>query len=190
MEQFNRDVYKKESLAQQFFGSCLGKIVTLGLLMVVLMVIAIITVPTDSMVKWQMEDNIRELLQDNDGIKGDDIDQAIDNFSNIFTHADTTANDKEIMKVYHKYNKLQVHHHTLFSTARVYNNLHPDGVRVGIGVFTGVIPTVKTSDLLLDVGPVRGDYNKKLVPEEGIPDQDMGENPNLKPYHYQGNPDD
>ena len=190
MDQFNRDVYKKETLAQQFFGSCLGKIITFVVLAVILMVLAIMTVPSDRMVEWQMEDNIRELLQDNDSIKGDDIDQALNNFSNIFTHADTTVNDKEIMGVYHKYNTLQVHRHALYSTARVYNNLHPDGVRVGIGLFTIVIPTVNLSDLLLEVAPVRGDYNKRLVPEMGLPEQDLGENPNLKPYHYKGNPDD
>ena len=44
--------------------------------------------------------------------------------------------------------------------------------------------------LMLDLGPARGKYNEHLAPV-AVPEEDYeAENPNLKPYHYNDNPDD
>ncbi len=190
MDQFNSNTYKKQSLGSEFMHSCLGKIIILTLVIIVLLIIAVMTVPSDQVMAAEMEDNVREFLQDNDSIKGDGIDQAVDNFSNIFTVADSTVDDHEIMEAYHKYNDLRIFKHALYSSAIVFNNLHPMGVRIGVGVFGVVIPTIEYPDLLLDVSAVRREYNKKLIQDVPLPDQYVGENPNLKPYHYKGNPDD
>jgi hypothetical protein len=190
MELYNRNSYKKKSLVAEFFNSCLGKIVILIAICLVLMVVALMSVPSDEKIMAEMNDNIRECIQDNDPIRGDAIDAFVDNINNIFTQADTLRNDKEVMIAYRKYNRLKIYHHALFSTAHILNNMKPEGVRVGIGIFGMVIPTVAFSDLLISAGPARGNYNERLINDAPLPDWDPGENPNINPYHYQGNPDD
>ena len=37
---------------------------------------------------------------------------------------------------------------------------------------------------------VRGEYNKRLIQDVAVPDPYIGENPNVQPFHYKGNPDD
>ena len=34
------------------------------------------------------------------------------------------------------------------------------------------------------------DYNKKLIKDQPVPDLYTGDNPNIQPFHYKGNPDD
>jgi hypothetical protein len=82
-----------------------------------------------------------------------------------------------------------VYDHTAYKTAYLHNTRHPQGVRVGIAIFGKVISTVYYDDMVLDLGPARGDFNERLVP---VPAQDeyFGDNPHLKPYHYKGNPED
>ena len=70
------------------------------------------------------------------------------------------------------------------------NNIHPSGIREGIGIFGIVIPTINYDDFLMSEGPVRGKYNERLIQDQVIPDDYLGDNPMLKPYHYKGNPDD
>ena len=60
---------------------------------------------------------------------------------------------------------------------------------MGIGIFGIVIPTIKYSDLLMNTGAVRGDYGKRLIRDITIPSNYTGDNPNVQPYHYQGDPD-
>lgn len=101
MEQDNRNSYRtKQSLPQEFYHSCLGKIIILLVFLFVLFVIAVITVPSDKKMETEMLDNIRECIQQNDSIKGDAIDDAVANFSRIFTEADTTFDDKEAMEAF------------------------------------------------------------------------------------------
>jgi len=189
MEQFNRDVYKKETLFQQFYHSCLGKIIIFGATAFILFIIGVMTVPNNEMMVATTDDNIQQCLQDNDSTKNDNLDEFFCNISRTFSEADTTLTNQEVYKAYKDYNHMEVYRHAAFSTAHLRNYLHPQGVRVGIGVFGFVISTVRYSDLVLDLGPVRGDYNQKLIQDVVLP-EDLGENPNLKPYHYKGNPDD
>ena len=66
--------------------------------------------------------------------------------------------------------------------------MHPEGTRVGFGIFGVIIPTVLYEDILLDVGPVHKGYEQKLNQEViGKPeDEDLGENPNITEFHYKG----
>ena len=189
MDQFNKNTYKKKSLFQEFYGSCLGKIIILAGFLLVLFIMAVISVPTDTVMLQETEDNIRQCLQDNDSIKGDIIDEMVSNINRTYSEADTTVNDKDIMDAYHKYNTLEVVDHTWYKMTRLINNTHPQGIRVGWGIFGTVISTVYYNDMVLTTGPVRGSYNKKLLQDPLVNDYDSTSNPNLQPYHYQGNPD-
>ncbi len=189
MEQDPKNSYRtKQSVAEEFYHSCLGKIVILLIFLFVLFIVAIMTVPSDEKMETEMMDNIRECIQQNDSIKGDAIDDAVANISRIFTEADTTMNDKEAMEAFHKYNKLEIYRHSFYTTARLRNNLSSEGIRVGIGIYNMVIPTVKYSDIILFVSTIKN-YNKERLIEPVPQDEYVGENPNIKEYHYLGDPD-
>ena len=190
MDQFNSvnsDSYKKKNLAQEFFHSCLGKIVILLGILLGLYIFAIITVPTKKMMLEEAFDNIQECLQDNDSIKADEIDEFINNISRTISVADTTKTNPEVLKTFIKYNDLKVYSHLGFKTVHVINGIYPQGERIGIGIFQTVISTVNYNDLVVTTGAVRGDYNKQLnAPEVPIDSLYQGENPNVEPYHYRG----
>lgn len=190
MDQFNSvnsDSYKKKNLAQEFFHSCLGKIVILLGILLGLYIFAIITVPTKKMMLEEAFDNIQECLQDNDSIKADEIDEFINNISRTISVADTTKTNPEVLKTFIKYNDLKVYSHLGFKTVHVINGIYPQGERIGIGIFQTVISTVNYNDLVVTTGAVRGDYNKQLnAPEVPIDSLYHGENPNVEPYHYRG----
>jgi hypothetical protein len=166
----------------------MGKIVILCILLLILFVIALMTRPSDEKMQSEMMDNIRECIQQNDSIKGDAIDDVVANFGRIFTEADTTENDKEAMDAFNKYNKLEIYRHSFYSTARLRNNLSAEGIRVGIGIFNIVIPTIRYSDIILFVSTIKN-YNKERLIEPMPQDEYVGENPNIKEYHYLGDPD-
>lgn len=189
MEQDARNSYRtQQSVAQEFYHSCLGKIVILAVILLVLFVIAVITVPSEKKMQHETMDNILECIHDNDSIKGDGIDDAVANFGRIFTVADSTDADKEVLEAFHKYNKLEIYRHSFYSTARLRNNLSAEGIRVGVGIFGIVIPTVKYSDIILFVSTIKN-YNKERLIEPPTQDEYVGENPNIKEYHYLGDPD-
>ena len=90
MDQFNRDTYKKETLFQEFYHSCLGKIIILAVILLILFVVGVMTVPSDKMVVRETMDNIHQCLQDNDSINNDELDEDFANISRTFSEADTT----------------------------------------------------------------------------------------------------
>jgi hypothetical protein len=190
MEQFNRNTYKKQGIFEEFYHSCLGKAIILAILALMLGIVAIMSVPNESMLMVETEDNVRQCLQDNDSIKGDVIDEIVWNIGRTFSQADSTLDNKEMLEACWKYNKIETYSHTFYSTARIRNNTHTEGVRVGFGIFGIVISTVYYSDLVMNLGPVRGKYNQRLIQDVVVPDEYIGDNPNIKPYHYKGNPDD
>ena len=184
MYQPDRGTYsKKENVGKQFYHSCFGKIVILLAALGVLALIALMTVPSEEKMREEMRDNIRQCIQENDSIQGDQLDDAIGNVLHVFTSADSTALDKELMANFDKYNKLEIYRHNLFATAYIHNNFRPEGTRVGFGVFGIVIPTVNFNDFLLRVGPVRRDYKDGIIRQTiHYGDDYMGDNPHLKPY--------
>ena len=190
MEQTNRSTYKKPSMTSEFTNSCLGKLIILAVIVVILLFVALLTVPSEEETQVQMEDNIRECIQDNYEKRCDPVDEVFNNIRRPFTEADTTFNDKEILDIYNRNNKLEVYRHTLFSTARIVNNLHPEGLREGIGVFGIVLSFLNYEDLMMTEGNVRGKNHDRIIKDGGVPEMDYGDNPMLKPYHYKGNPDD
>lgn len=190
MEPTNRSSYKRQSVTTEFANSCLGKLIILAIIAVILVVVALMTVPTVEETQAEMEDNIRQCIQDNFENRCDPVDEVFNNISRPFTEADTTFNDKEMLGIFSRNNRLEIYRHALFSTAHIVNNLHPEGVREGIGIFGIVIPLLNYDDFLMTEGNVRGKQHERLNNGVSVPEMDYGDNPMLKPYHYKGNPDD
>ena len=189
MEPTNRSTYKKPNMSSEFTNSCLGKLIILAVIVVILLIVAVATVPSEEETRVQMEDNIRECIQDNYEKRCDPVDEVFNNMRRPFTEADTTFNDKEIMEMFNRNNRLEVYRHTLYSTARIVNNIHTEGLREGIGIFGIVIPFLNYDDFLMTEGNVRGKNHDRIMKDAAEP-EDLGDNPMLKPYHYKGNPDD
>ena len=190
MEPTNRSTYKRQSMSAEFTNSCLGKLFVLAVIIIILLIAAALTVPSEEEMRTQMEDNIRECLQDNDIKSGDPVDEVFNNIRRPFTEADTTYNDKEILALFYRNNKLEIYRHLLFTTAHITNNVHQDGLREGIGIFGIVIPFLNYDDFLMTEGNIRGKNNERIIKDTEIPEEmDYGDNPMLKPYHYEDNPD-
>lgn len=190
MDQFHSDSYKKQNLIQEFFNSCLGRLVILLIVFLVLYIFALITVPSKKLMLAETIDNIHECIQDNDSIKADEIDELINNISRTISVADTALTNPEVFNAFLKYNRLQVFQHPGFLTVHVYNGIYPQGRRISIGVFQTVISTLNYNDLVLSTGAVRGDYNKQLTAPVEVPDTGyIGENANIEPYHFMGDED-
>lgn len=190
MDQFNRNVYKKQGLFDELSGSCLGKLIIMGVIIIGLCVLAIISVPTEDQMFNEAEDNIRECIQDNNEKKGDIVDEIVWNIGRSFSVADSTLDNKETLEAFAKYNTIDVFRHSLYSTARISNSTHPEGVRVAFGIFGFVISTVHYNDLVLDFGPVRGNYDDRLIKTTIVPDDDEPlDTSHVETYHYEGNQD-
>ena len=109
--------------------------------------------------------------------------------NSIFSRADTAKINRELLVSLKKNNRLEIYNHSFFRSAYIVNNIYPAGVRVGIGMFGIVYPTVIYKDLLLNVGPMQKNYKDGVIRTGTINTHDMGKNPDVKPYHYQGDPD-
>lgn len=180
---------KKETMSQAFYHSCLGKIIILTVFTIVLLLVAMITKPSKKTMIAETTDGILECIENNDSIKGDKIDDYMANLAHVFTTADTTKINKDLLAGLKKYNRMDIHTHTFFRTAYIHNNLHPQGVRVAWGAFGLVFPTVTYSDLLLYIGKMHGDFNKANIRRGNIDNFDLGKNPYIKEFHYKGDPE-
>ena len=183
----NTNYRTNETFTQEFTRSCLGRILITGVILLVALLVAYFTAPKESDMDEEMADNIMQCLEVNDGARGDAVDDYVHNLAFIFTTADTTAIAEDVLQTYHKYNRLESYRHTFYSTSYIHNNMHPEGTRVGVGIFGIIIPTVLHEDILLDVGPVHKGYEQKLNQEVIAPqDDDLGVNPNVTEFHYKG----
>ena len=147
----NSNYRTNESVGKMFLHSCLGKFIILAAVVVVLLIIAFLTKPTDQEMRDEMNDNIMQCMEMNDSIRGDQIDDFVHNIGFIFTTADSTKVGKEWREVFDKYNRLEIYNHAFFRTAYVYNNVKTEGTRVGFGLYGLVIPTANFNDFLLRI---------------------------------------
>ena len=136
-----------------------------------------------------MIDNILQCIQANDSIQGDNIDDQVNNMNSIFSRADTAKINKDLLVSLKKNNTLEIFNHSFFRTAYIRNNIYPQGTRVGFGMFGIVYPTVVYKDLLLNVGPMQKKYKDGVIRTGNVNNHDLGVNPPVKAYHYQGDPD-
>lgn len=186
MKQTDRGNYRtNESMFHTLSHSCLGRIVIFGAVCAVILFLAHISVPDKETMTEEMNDNIRQCITANDSIKGDWIDDAVNNIGYTFTHADSTF-DEKVWETFNKYNWTEYHHHAFYSTMYLHNNYRPQGTRAGIGIFGMVLPTVNFNDIILRVAPIHKGYDKRIMQNIYYEDQYMGENPNVKEYHYKG----
>ena len=183
----NTNFKTNQSFTQEFTRSCLGRIIIAGVIILVGLLVAYFTAPKESDMNAEMEDNIMQCLEVNDAVKGDAVDDYVHNLTFIFMTADTTYIPQDVLETYYKYNRLESYRHTFYSTSYIHNNMHPEGTRVGVGIFGIIIPTVLYEDILLEVGPVHKGYEQKLnqAPIQQD-DEDLGENPNITEFHYKG----
>jgi hypothetical protein len=190
--QRGRDNYKtKESFAQMFYHSCLGKFVIVAAVLLVLLIIAFFTAPKESVMADEMMDNIVQCIAENDSIKTDDLDDTVNNIGFIFTTADPAAVDTSLINAFYKYNRLECKRHAFHTTARVFNNFRPDGHLAGIGIFGIIIPTVHFSDLILRVDPIHKGYGNKLINNNSNTSGEyVGSQPPIQEYHYKHDPRD
>ncbi|MBR6842774.1 MAG: hypothetical protein IKM77_10840 [Prevotella sp.] len=158
-----RGFRSEESMSKAFSHSCLGRMIILACISLILMIVAYISAPTEAEMQREMEDNMIQCMEAHGNAGGDVIDDFIHNFTYTLTIGDSTQIDPEIWAAYHKYNRLESGRHNFYSTTYLFNNIHPEGIRVGIGFFFVVIPTVKYSDILLDIAPIRKSYDQKLI---------------------------
>lgn len=178
MEQNHKGSYRtNESIIQEFLHSCLGRLVILAAVFGVLLIVAAFTVPDDEVMAMEMEDNIRQCIEANDSIKTDWIDDAVNNVGNIFTHASTDK--EEVMASFHKFNVLEIRRNKFYATAVLRNNLKPEGICAGIGIFGMVIPTVSFNDILLRTGPMHKGYEQKIKRTIIKETEYFGSNPEL-----------
>lgn len=190
MDQTSTGGFKQnESALQAFYHSCLGKITILAGILILFFIVGIMTKPTQEEMEMEMVDDILQCIQANDSIQGDGIDDQVNNLSSVFSRADTAKINKELLVSLKKNNRLEIYNHSFFRTAYILNNIYPQGVRVGIGMFGVVYPTVLYKDLLLNVGPMQKKYKDGVIRTGTINTHDLGTNPAVKPYHYQGDPD-
>ena len=189
----NNTNYKtKESFTQEFTRSCLGRILIFGVILLAGLLVAYFTAPTEDDMNEEMSDNLMQCLEVNDGVKGDVVDDVVHNLTFIFTTADTTVIPEDVLQTYHKYNRLVSYRHTFYSTTYIHNNMHPEGTRVGVGIFGLIIPTAYFGDILLEVGPIHKGYEQKLNQQViGQPEEiDLGKTPEIREFHYKGDEDE
>ena len=190
MDQSNRGSFQKQETAlEAFYHSCLGKLVILAGVLGILFIIGVLTKPTHEEMEMEMVDNILQCIAANDSIRGDVIDDQVNNFGNIFSKVDTAEVNKDLRVSLNKNNQMVIYNHSWFRTAYIHNNIHPGGERIGWGFFGIVYPTVTYDDLLLNVGPMQKHYKDGVIRSTVIDTHDLGTNPNVKPFHYQGDPD-
>jgi len=180
MYQADRGTYqKKETVGEMIYHSCLGKLMILAAILGVVMIFAYITCPSTEEMDRQMLDNVRMCIEANDSIKGDWLDDAVRNVGYIFTDADS-LDGAESMEAFHKYNRMESTRHGLYSTTRIIHYRAPEGIRIGIGIFGMVIPTLSYDDLLLRVDPLRKDYGDRIIKNaysRSDTDYELGLNP-------------
>jgi hypothetical protein len=162
----NQNYRTQESMSSMFLNSCLGKIVILLVILGIVALAAHLTRPSEETMRTEILDDIRQCIESPDSVSTDWLDDAVANVGYAFTNADSVVN-YELLATFNRYNRLVYYKHPLYSSMHVFNNFHSEGIRCGIGIFGLVIPTINFNDLLLRVGPIRKDYNNKILEDTG-----------------------
>ena len=140
MHQTDRGEYRKDKPAAKAFkriGIVVGTLV-------VLLILAWLTNPTEKKMRDEMDDNIRQSIWSRDSINADGLDIFLSNVSHSFTHfSDSITNEmKNRWNRFEENNKKEYFRHTLFSTMYITCGFRGITTRCGIGIFGLVIPTV------------------------------------------------
>lgn len=168
-----------DSLIHLFTHSCLGRLIMATAALAVLAVIASVTNPTEEQMRAEMDDNIRQCIEERDSLTDDWTETMVKNVRYMFTTADSIVTHPEDLHVFYEFNTLACYDHTLFSTMYIHNSFHIEGKRCAVGIFGMVVPTVNFNDFLLREGPMFKEY-KRPQPDYGNSTEEFfGDNPDL-----------
>lgn len=111
----------------------------------ILAVIAHFTMPSDEKMIDKAEDEIMEFVTDNAKKLGNKLSSGIGDFASLLMLSDDVSNSVKSRVL--KDNRLVVKDHWLWKTVEVVNDKHPDGTRIGFGVFGFTFVKLSASDL-------------------------------------------
>ena len=177
--QTNKSEYHKETLAAEIKKSCLAKVIMLVAVMMLLMLSAKLTIPSDEQMMYGTLDGVCQCIQDSHGVPGDKSDDIVRNGIATVSHETDSAKKDTILADFKKFNRVEIYHHTFFSTAYIISNFNSRGARAAVGIFGLVIPTVNFNDFVLRNGPIRKEYNQRIIKQTITSDTYMGDNPDL-----------
>lgn len=177
--QTNKSEYHKETLAAEIKKSCLAKVIMLVAVMLLLMLTAKLTIPSDEQMMYGTLDGVCQCIQDSHGVPGDKSDDIVRNGIATVSHETDSAKKDTILADFKKFNRVEIYHHTFFSTAYIISNFNSHGARAAVGIFGLVIPTVNFNDFVLRNGPIRKEYNQRIIKQTITSDTYMGDNPDL-----------
>lgn len=177
--QTNKSEYHKETLAAEIKKSCLAKVIMLVAVMLLLMLSAKLTIPSDEQMMYGTLDGVCQCIQDSHGVPGDKSDDIVRNGIATVSHETDSAKKDTILADFKKFNRVEIYHHTFFSTAYIISNFNSHGARAAVGIFGLVIPTVNFNDFVLRNGPIRKEYNQRIIKQTITSDTYMGDNPDL-----------
>lgn len=168
-----------DSLFYLFTHSCLGRLIITGAVLAVLAVIASLTKPSEERMRAEMDDNIRQCIEERDSLNSDWTETLVKNVRYMFTEADSISTHPEDLQVFYEFNNLNCYDHSLFSTMHIHNSFHIEGKRCAIGIFGMVIPTVNFNDFLLREGPMFKEYKRPQQEYGSSTEEFFGDNPDL-----------
>ena len=177
--QTNKSEYHKDTLAAEIKKSCLAKVIMLVAVMLLLMLSAKLTIPSDEQMMYGTLDGVCQCIQDSHGVPGDKSDDIVRNGIATVSHETDSAKKDTILADFKKFNRVEIYHHTFFSTAYIISNFNSRGARAAVGIFGLVIPTVNFNDFVLRNGPIRKEYNQRIIKQTITSDTYMGDNPDL-----------
>jgi hypothetical protein len=177
--QTNKSEYHKETLAAEIKKSCLAKVIMLVAVILLLMLSAKLTIPSDEQMMYGTLDGVCQCIQDSHGVPGDKSDDIVRNGIATVSHETDSAKKDTILADFKKFNRVEIYHHTFFSTAYIISNFNSRGARAAVGIFGLVIPTVNFNDFVLRNGPIRKEYNQRIIKQTITSDTYMGDNPDL-----------
>ena len=178
MQQPDRGQYKKSPIVDLFLRSCLGKLIIIAVITGIILLIAKFTVPSTGKTQQELNADIKHCIEECQAKDADASDDLVRNAMSIFTHSDSIADDGS-MDTFHKHNRIEYYRHTFYHTAYLFNNVIPNGKRVGIGIFGVVIPTLDYKDFIMRMAPMRKDYNQRIIKNEFSIDVDPEQDPDF-----------
>lgn len=185
MYQTDRGTYSKGNICSQLGNSCLGRTAITAAIVALILVAAHYTVPSEQQMREKAVNGIALCIISNIEHDQDAADDIVRNMAAVVTRVDSTGRNIEQIKMFNKLNRIAVYPHTFYSTVRIHNYAHAGGVRVAVGLFGIVFPTVSTSDYLLRTDAMQKDYKdvplgRHLVDEGADPGADYDDD--FNPY--------
>ena len=177
--QTNKSEYHKDTLASELRNSCFSKLIMLVAVILLLLLAAKMTVPSDDQMMYGTLDCVCQCIQKSHGVPGDKSDDIVRNTIASVSHETDTLKKDTILADFKKFNRIEIYHHTFFSTAYIISNFNSRGARAAIGLFGMVIPTVNFNDFVLRNGPIRKEYNQRIIRQTITSDTYLGDNPDL-----------